>query len=87
MTYRNDDPPDEWWDDSEPAEWVRLTKRTEDPKLSWLEGALNAAGIANRRNGESWHAPIMEVDASKLDDAWAILAPIDDVLDDDGRFV
>lgn len=66
--------------------WVRFTKRTDDPKLAWLERRLDAAGIKHRRNGESWHAPILEVDKARLNDAWAILTPVDDVPDDDPQF-
>ena len=67
--------------------WEMFTKRTEDPKLAWLEAKLDEAGIANRRNGESWHAPILEVDASRIDDAWDILTPVDDIPDDDEMFI
>lgn len=66
--------------------FATFTRRTEDPKLAWLERELARAGIASRRNGASAHAPILEVDASRLDDAWAILDPVDDVPDDDARF-
>ena len=66
--------------------YTQFTKRTEDPKLRWLEARLEDAGIDSRRNGESWHAPILEVDESKLDLAWSILAPVDDVPDDDPRY-
>lgn len=67
--------------------WERFTKRTEDPKLSWLERRLTEAGIPHRRNGASWHAPILEVAAERLDDAWEILTPVDDVDDDDPRWL
>lgn len=66
--------------------WTRFTKRTDDPKLSWLEKQLDAAGIQHRRNGYSFHAPILEVPASDLDRAWEILTPVDDIEDDDPRF-
>lgn len=66
--------------------WVRFTKRTEDPKLKWLEAELKRHGIKSRRNGESWHAPILEVKQKDLDAAWKILDPVDDVPDDDARF-
>ncbi|MHB8387663.1 hypothetical protein [Metallibacterium sp.] len=68
------------------TEWKRLTKRTEDPKLAWLEAQLTAAGIEHRRNGESFHAPILEVSADRWDDAWSILDPVDDVPDDHPSF-
>ena len=66
--------------------WVMFTKRTDDPKLSWLERALERVGIPSRRNGSSFHAPILEVPEEKLDAAWEILTPVDDVPDDDERF-
>lgn len=64
----------------------QFTKRTNDPKLSWLENRLSEAGIEHRRNGKSFHAPILEVDASKIDEAWDILTPVDDIPDDDKSF-
>lgn len=67
--------------------WVRFTKRTDDPKLAWLERRLRAAGIPSRRNGYSFHAPILEVPKDKLDAAWEILRPVDDVDDDDPMFL
>jgi len=69
------------------SKWERLCRRTNDPKLSYLEAKLDEAGIPNRRNGCSFHAPILEVSADRIDDAWDILTPIDDVPDDDPRFV
>lgn len=66
--------------------WVRLCKRTNDPKLGWLELQLALLGIKSRRNGESFHAPILEVRKGDLDAAWAILGPVDDIPDDDPRF-
>jgi hypothetical protein len=67
--------------------WKTFTRRTEDPKLRWLQHELARAGIPNRRNGESFHAPILEVPAEKEEAAWAILTPaLDAVPDDDERF-
>jgi len=63
--------------------WERLCRRTEDPKLAWLEKQLDRAGISHRRNGYSFHAPILEVDAQRRKDAWAILSPVDDIADDE----
>ena len=74
-----------YYDDK--IEWEQLCKRTNDPKLAWLEDELSYHGIANRKNGESWHAPILEVDKSKIDKAWEILDPIDDIPDDDERWL
>ena len=68
------------------AEWVLFTKRTEEPKLAWLESQLDAAQIPHRRNGDSFHAPIVEVPSGKLDAAWAILDPVDNMDDDDPMF-
>jgi hypothetical protein len=66
--------------------WVMFTKRTEDPKLAWLERRLDEAGIPHRRHGSSWHAPILQVPEYALDAAWEILDPYDDVEDDDDLF-
>lgn len=73
--------------------WVLFCKRTEDPKLAWLERALAARGIRSRRRGHSWHAPILEVPATQLDAADAFLAApfdgrpsLDDIPDDDPLF-
>ncbi len=67
--------------------WVRFTKRTDDPKLKWLEITLARAGIQSKRNGFSWHAPILEIQEKDLAAAWKILRPIDDVPDDDPKFL
>jgi hypothetical protein len=72
--------------DDETKEWVMFTKRTNDPKLTWLEKELTKSEIPHRRNGESFHAPILEVPKDRLDDAWAILDAVDDIPDDDERF-
>jgi hypothetical protein len=37
-------------------EWVNVCKRTEDPKLAWIENRLDALGIEHRRGNGSWHA-------------------------------
>jgi len=71
--------------------WVCFTKRTEDPKLAWIERRLADCGIPSRRNGHSFHAPILEVLAQDEAAAWAFLAePIDGRLryprDGRGRF-
>lgn len=73
-------------------QWERFTRRTEDPKLAYLEDLLDERGIPHRRNGESWHAPILEVPASRLDEAWKLLnikigrRRFDDIPDDDKLF-
>jgi len=79
--------------------WVLFTKRTEDPKLAWIEGQLQKLGIPSRRNGASFHAPILEVpeEHHQAADAW-LQTPvdahengdnrtIDDVDDDDPMFL
>lgn len=67
--------------------WVTFTRRTEDPKLGWLERQLDQRGIPSRRKGHTWHAPILEVQECDLDRAWAILDPVDDIADDDPQFI
>jgi hypothetical protein len=66
--------------------WTTLTRRTDGPKLAWLEGQLDGAGIPRRRNGSSFHAPVLEVLEDRLDEAWKILDPVDDVDDYDDRW-
>lgn len=63
--------------------WVTFTRRTEDPKLAWLENQLTHAGVYHRRRGHSFHAPILQVPDEQLDLAWGILSPELDVLEDD----
>jgi hypothetical protein len=67
--------------------WVLFTKRTEDPKLAWLERRLAEAGIPSRRDGYSFHAPILKVPEQCLDKAWAILEPVDDIPDADPQWL
>jgi len=69
------------------VKYIQFTKRTNNPKLSWLESRLDDAGISHRRNGRSFHAPILAVDESRLADAWEILTPVDDIPDDDLQFL
>ena len=69
------------------TKWYTLTRRTEEPKLSWLEARLTEAEIPNRRNGETRNAPILEVPGDNWDAAWDILIPVDDIPDDDPQFV
>jgi len=72
-------------------EWTTLCRRTNDPKLTAIEVLLDEIGVAHHRNGESWHAPILEVLESDGEKAWALLGkhdrrwgnkPLDDVRDD-----
>ena len=66
--------------------WIGFTKRTDDPKLAWLECQLLLRGIPSRRRGFSFHAPILEIPEEFEERAWEILSPIDDVEDDDPMF-
>lgn len=65
-------------------EWTALCRRTEDPKLAYIEGLLDARGIPHRRNGESLHAPILEVPDTPAawGAAWDLLDMALDVADD-----
>jgi len=65
--------------------WGTLCRRTEDPKLAYIENWLDSVGIPNRRNGESFHAPILEVPEQHLNKAWELL---DDLIEqDDGTVI
>ena len=55
------------------AEWVTFCKRTEDPKLAYLEYVLTRFSIPHRRTGASFHAPILEVSEDRLEECWALL--------------
>jgi len=74
--------------------WVMFTKRTEDPKLAFIERVLTSRGIPNRRSGKSFHAPILEVPEDRLEDADKLLGEdyfgdgrrFDDIEDDDPVF-
>lgn len=68
------------------SDWRTFTRRTEDPKLAWLERELKRVGIPSRRRGRSFHAPILEVRRRDLARAWEVLDPVDDVPDDDPMF-
>lgn len=63
-----------------------LCKRTNDPKLSWLEHELLNKGIKSRRNGKSFYAPILEVKCEDEEAALGVLCPIDNIPDDDRRY-
>lgn len=67
--------------------WATFTRRTDDPKLAWLEERLAERGIPSRRRGRSFHAPVLEVPEEHLDAAWALLTPeVDELPDDDPAF-
>lgn len=69
-----------------------LTQLTKDPKLSYLEWRLDCIGIKHRRNGESFHAPILEVEARNIEAALSLLdekhgnVTIGEIEDDDPMF-
>jgi len=53
--------------------WELFTKRTNDPKLTYLEYRLSGMGVEYKRDGESWHAPCLYVRKSQIKQAWALL--------------
>ena len=73
--------------------FTQFTKRTEDPKLAYIEAELTRRGVVHRRNGSSFHAPILEVDETRLADAEAFLQEtidgrnFDSIEDDDPLFL
>jgi hypothetical protein len=78
---------------NQPIKYAMLCKRTNYPKLGYVIHKLKEQGIACRLFGESWHAPILEVDRSKLGEAWQVLGEkhgryaLDDVRDDHPKFL
>jgi hypothetical protein len=74
--------------------WTMLCKRTNDPKLAWIQQQLQARGIPSRRQGDSWHAPILQVPDEHVDAAWAFLGErwkrtryiVDDIRDEHPDF-
>jgi len=66
--------------------WETFARRTDGKKLGWLKRELNKRGVMWRQNGDSFHAPIIEVAKEHLPMAWAVLTPVDDIDDDDPRF-
>jgi hypothetical protein len=72
--------------------WTLLCKRTEYPKLGYIIFKLRELGIRTRFNGGSWHAEHrLEVDESRAQDAWDLLASggsrtLDDIDDDHPAF-
>ncbi len=77
-------------------DWTTLCRRTDDPKLAYIETKLTELGISHRRNGASAHAPILEVPADEHERAYAFLLmpfdganeneTVDDVADDEPTF-
>ena len=43
------------------TEWVTITNRTNDPKLAFFEHLLTEAKISHKRDGHSFHGPIIKV--------------------------
>lgn len=78
--------------------WVTFCKRTEDPKLGYIERLLDERSIPHRRHGESWHATILQVPEEFETQAWDLLSLVvdhdeagnvirlDDIEDDDPMF-
>ncbi len=48
--------------------------------------ALARARIPCRLNGDSFHAPVLEVPGDDFERAWAVVVPVDDLADDDSMF-
>jgi len=71
---------------NEDTEWKCFTRYANGPKLLWLERQLDAVGIKHRRNLCNTHAPILEVDKEKIEDAQSFLDPVDDIPDDSPQF-
>ncbi len=59
---------------SKKTKWVLFTKRTNEPKLSYLEARLDQAEIKHKREGKSFHAPCLYIEEQGQDRAWAILS-------------
>ncbi|CAM6053495.1 unnamed protein product [Sphagnum tenellum] len=75
------------------AEWVTFCKRTEDPKLAWIEHQLDLLGLPHKRDGSSFHAShVLKVLASDEEQANTVLMrrigryTVDDVRDDHPRW-
>ena len=68
-------------------EWEQFTKRTNNPKLSWVLSKCKAAGLRVLLDGKSFHAPISYVHRDDYSKAWEILGPIDNTPDDSPEFI
>lgn len=53
--------------------WTTLCKRTSDPKLGYIEYVLTEFGIAHKRDGYSFHGPVLLVPEDREDDALYVL--------------
>ena len=67
----------------QPVKWATFTRRTNDPKLAWIENALAEMGIPSQRSGHSFHAPILQVPVEYIHqaDAW-LASPFDGETDE-----
>ena len=74
--------------------WIDAYRRTEDPKLEAMQRMLARRGVASRRMGHTFHAPILAVPTLHEGIAEALLAtrdtrygtpdvPLDDIDDHD----
>ena len=68
-------------------EWEQFTKRTNNPKLSWVLSKCKSAGLRVLLDGKSFHAPISYVHRDDYKKAWDILGPIDNTPDDSPKFI
>jgi hypothetical protein len=68
-------------------ERVMVCKRTNDPKLAAFQQRLWNLGIKSWRDGESWHAPLLWVRAEDEAAANTALNEIDEIEDDDPRWL
>jgi len=66
--------------------WVNFTRRTDDPKLAWMQNELAKLGIESRRYGHTLHAPILQVRKKDWDRSMEFLYTIDNIPDDDEQF-
>lgn len=64
--------------------WANFTRRTEDPKLAYIERLLTERDIPHRRDGHSFHTPILQVPAVHESECWAMLN--EDIFGDGRRF-
>lgn len=66
--------------------YVLFTKRTNDPKLSYVLKKCREKGLRVKKSGKSFHAPCSWVHVEDEEKAWEILSPIDDIDDNDPMF-
>lgn len=67
--------------------WKAITRRTDDPKLAWIERRLDEHNIPHMRSQvASWHAPILLVPEDRATQAGDLIWRIDHVDDQDPRW-